>query len=115
MTKLAKIATYVSTSLASVVVFAAPVAAATNTLPYTRLADNSLGTGVSLIILLCVCVLSVVILGLKIYLIVDAVNRDYGDDHNMMLVGILFLLFLGFPIGDIIYWVLIMQKYPKKK
>lgn len=109
MLKFKSIAAAVTVAL-STLAATAPVAAAT----YNTYSDP-VGAGVSLITLLCVCVVVVLILGLKIYLIVDATQRDYGNDNNMLLAGILILLFLGFPFGDIIYWALIMQKYPKKK
>jgi hypothetical protein len=71
-------------------------------------------SGLYIVIMLCFCVLGVVVFAAWIYLIVDATQRDYGNDTNMLAVGILFLVFLGFPIGFILYWAMIMTKYPKK-
>jgi hypothetical protein len=112
MTKLTKLAAFAVTSISSFALATAPVAAATY---YNTTTTGPANAAFSLAFMLCICVFAVLIVGLKIYLIVDAVNRDYGDDQSMLLIGILFLLFLGFPIGDILYWALIMQKYPKKQ
>lgn len=61
-----------------------------------------------------ICLLILVGFVGTIYLIIDATKRDYGTDSNMMIIGILLILFLGFPFGWFLYAVLIMNKYPKK-
>jgi hypothetical protein len=58
--------------------------------------------------------ISVLLFALWVYQIIDVFNRDFGEDENMALASILILVLLGVPIGQIIYYFLVMQKYPKK-
>jgi len=69
--------------------------------------------GASLLYLCCFAAMLAVMAVYYIYFIKDAVNRDYGADDNMKVIAILLIIFLGFPLGPILYYVLIMQKYPK--
>ena len=71
-------------------------------------------SGLYFLFVICACIFGVAIFALWIYLIIDATQRDYGQDTNMLAVGILLLVLLAFPLGFILYWALIMTKYPKK-
>jgi uncharacterized membrane protein len=67
--------------------------------------------------LLCFAVIAVIsglLFALWIYQFIDVFQRDFGDNENMAIAGILLLLIGGIPIGQIIYYFLIMKQYPKK-
>jgi hypothetical protein len=91
--------------------------------PGTAVNDSS-GEGVAVIMsiilmfgmICCLFVPIIAYLGLKIYLSVDAFSRDYGDDNNMLLIGLLLLWFadIFLFVGPLFYYFLIMQKFPKK-
>jgi hypothetical protein len=53
---------------------------------------------------------------IQIFMIIDVFTRDFGkqDDSSQKVLWVIVLLFAGFPIGAIVYYVLVMQKYPKK-
>lgn len=50
-----------------------------------------------------------------IYMMIDVFMRDFGEDGNMAVIWFLVLFVAGMPIGGILYYVLVMQKYPLKK
>jgi drug/metabolite transporter (DMT)-like permease len=97
-------------ALGSALAFVAPALAQT----YYYSSSSSTADGVSLLIYCCCCLLCLPFLALQIYLIVDSFKRNYGADSNMQIVGLLLLLLIGFPVGSILYYFLIMKKYPKK-
>lgn len=68
----------------------------------------------SMFFLLCVCCLAILAVGLFVYLLIDVFQRDFGSDQSGLILGIILLVFLGFPIGYIVYFFAIMQRYPKK-
>lgn len=51
---------------------------------------------------------------MQIYLIVDATQRNFGNEENAQLMWIVILLFVGFPVGTLLYYFMVMKKYPKK-
>ncbi len=53
---------------------------------------------------------------IQIFMIIDVFTRDFGaqDESTQKALWVLLLLFAGFPIGAIVYYALVMQKYPKK-
>jgi hypothetical protein len=80
---------------------------------YSSSTDDGAGAFV-LVMYCCLCIFSLLFLGLQIYLIIDALGRDFGSDNSMLIVSIVLLVFLGFPVGTIVYYFLVMKKYPKK-
>ncbi len=96
--------------------FVAPVLARGYDYSYSYSSDGM--DAISLVILCCVCVFSLVYLGLKIYLTVDAFKRNYGEDSNMKIIGILMIWILDWIVplvGLILYYFLVMRKYPKSE
>lgn len=81
---------------------------------YYYTSSNSADAGVGLFIYCCICLIALPLIILQIYLIVDSFRRDYGSNSSMQVVGLLLLLIIGFPIGTLLYYFLIMQKFPKK-
>ena len=67
--------------------------------------------GIFLAILPILIIASIII---QIYMIIDAIGRDFGDDESLRVVWILVLFFIGFPVGSILYYYMVMQKYPVK-
>lgn len=100
-----------------------PVLAASSRMVSSSTEGASTAAGVMIILVygfIClVGVLSVVIpvvaLGITVYFIIDASRRDFGPhDDNQLLLWILILVFAGFPIGTLIYYLMVTQKYPLK-
>lgn len=60
-----------------------------------------------------ICCLMVLIAGLMAFLLLDLTKRDFGKEYNILVIaGLLLILF--FPLGHIVYYFAIMQRYPKK-
>lgn len=93
--------------------------AAQSSFDYTTSSTAATGASAGLTIFVCffyilICILAVVALGVLVYQVIDATNRDFGQDSSMLTVWILILIFLGFPIGSLLYYFVVMRKYPKK-
>jgi hypothetical protein len=52
-------------------------------------------------------------IGLTIWMVIDIFSRDFGDEQNIIVLWVILLIFT-FPIGHILYYILVMQQYPKK-
>lgn len=77
----------------------------------------AMGAFLTFTIVCCVLLFSLGYVAAKIYLTLDAVNRDYGDNNSPLLTGILLIWVLDMfipLIGLILYTLIIMPKYPKK-
>jgi len=75
---------------------------------------NSTDDGAFSLITLClVCLCTLPLLGINIYLTMDAVKRNFGKDESMRLISVLIIWLLTFPIGALVYFLVVMKKYPK--
>jgi hypothetical protein len=81
---------------------------------YNDPADDAIFGSFMFFFYCCLCIFGIVAMGVQIYFLIDSFKRDYGEDDNMQIISILILLLLGFPFGTLIYYFLVMQKYPKK-
>lgn len=97
----------------SMLVMLTPVLAQTMRTTSSSQADGAAGI-FFILFYCCICIFILISVVIFIYLIIDAFQRDYGADSNMLLVSLLLLIFLGFPVGAIIYYFIVMKKYPKK-
>ncbi|MFW5702444.1 MAG: hypothetical protein ACOCXP_00570 [Candidatus Dojkabacteria bacterium] len=79
--------------------------------------EDEAGGIISILIFLCLCLFIIAYIGLKVYLTIDALNRDYGEDKNGKVLGLILIWVIDWFItfvGLILYYFLIMRKYPKK-
>lgn len=96
--------------------FAAPVLA-----QYSDSSSSSAGAAggiITLVIFCCLGVIGLAYLALKIYLTIDCLNRDYGQDNSMKIVGLLMIWIADSVLpflSLILYYFLVMNKYPKVK
>jgi hypothetical protein len=110
--KLAKIAT----TLTTVALFVTPVLARSANSANSA-AAGSVFAITSLLFTCFMCLIPIVVLAgyiLNIFFIIDATKRDFGNDKNALIVWIVVLLFVGFPIGTLLYYFLVIKKYPKQ-
>jgi hypothetical protein len=109
-----------STALSVVAVAAIITLSATTVAAQTSGESEAAGAAFSFLFLAIICcatLFSLAYLALKVYLTIDATSRDYGDNNNDMAIGIISIWVIDsfIPIiGLVIYYFLIMQKYPKK-
>lgn len=52
---------------------------------------------------------------ISLLLIIDVFRRDFGEKENEKILWVIILLIAGFPIGVVLYYILVMRKYPVKK
>ncbi len=94
-----------------------PILASSYRYSYESSGDDAAIGGFMIVIYCCICIFSLLYLGLKVYLTIDATKRDYGEDSSMKIVGILLIWILDWIlpiIGLLLYYFLVMRKFPKK-
>lgn len=73
--------------------------------------------GVFFFAMICTFIIvGLVFLGLNVYLTIDALNRDYKEDESMKIIGLLIIWIAPNIISIfsyLLYYILIMKKYPK--
>ena len=93
-----------------------PILAQTYNSSNTGEAESAVAGGITLLIICCVFIFVIGYIALKIYLTLDALKRDYGDNTNGKVLGLALIWLVDLiiaPLGPILYYFLIMKKYPK--
>lgn len=96
----------------------ATAAALTFITPALAQESDAAGGIFGLLIICCVFLFIVLYLGLKVYLTIDCLNRNYGEDKNGKVLGLVLIWVVDWiisPLGLILYYFLVMRKYPKNK
>lgn len=119
LTKLQKIGQKAGMAATTALTFVAPVLAQYSyETSSSSSSDGALGGAFGLFFFCCIFIFALAYLGLKIYLTIDCLNRNYGDDKNGKLLGIVMIwivdMFIA-PFGLVLYYFLVMRKFPKSK